>query len=74
MYRVILFITVNIVTLVLYMSAAGANKEGKLYANTAIYHAMRQVLTDMHVNFHFISAAEDNVMDVWNNVGIFYCA
>ena len=25
---------------------------------------MRQVLTDMHVNFHFISAGEDNVMDV----------
>lgn len=33
---------------------------------------MRQVLTDMHVNFHLISAAEDDVMDLGHNVGILY--
>ena len=33
-----------------------------------LYHAMRQVLTDMHVNFHLISATEDDVMDLGHNV------
>ena len=68
-YHSLFSFSVNIVTFVLYLSAASANKEGNIYL---IDIPMRQVLTNLHlhVNFHYISGADNNAMNGGHNVSI----